>query len=273
LKLLTPLFLIVLFGCTQAADNTRNGKKNPRATPSTPEIVLPLGAEVIKSQSYRKKGSSQLSYDKQNQNIIDDKEDNYRAVPNPNYDYDARVTYVGGSEFGEIETDCGSGATFSKILDRITDCKNKNIGKNAWSSVDNGISGEGDWYLVVKDGAHSIWQDETTGLLWSSQLKPTAWKQASGVDTDIQSDDFICNSIDYFTAEEVSWRLPTRNEFLLADINGARFVLPFTEYTYWTSSKVGNNNNAWTIHQADGKLLEADIVDQHFSRCIGFVKK
>lgn len=273
MKLLTPICLLVLLGCTQAADNTRNSKKKPRLTPTTPTIDLPLGVEVIKSQSYRKKGSSQLSYDKQNQNIIDGKEDNYRAVPNPNYDYDAKVTNVGGSEFGEIETDCGVSDSFSKIQDRISDCKNKNIGKNAWSGADNGISGEGDWYLVIKVGANLIWQDETTGLLWSSQISPSKWDFASGYNTDTRTLDYSCNNIKYFTAEEVSWRLPTRNEFLLADINGARFVLPFIEYTYWTSSKVGNSAKAWTIHQADGKLVEADTDEEHFSRCIGFVKK
>jgi hypothetical protein len=272
LKLVPYVILVTLFGCTQAADNTRNTKPKPR-TEQTPTIDLPLGVEIIKSQSYRTKGSAQLSYDKQNQNIIDDKEDNYRAVPNPNNDFDSRVNYVGGSEFGEITNNCGTEAGFTKLSDRITDCKNKNTGKNAWSGTDNGISGEGNWHLVVKDNGHSVWQDETTGLLWSSQIEKTNWNSASGVNTDTSTDDYSCNQTKYFSAEEVSWRLPTRNEFLLADINGARFVLPYTEYIYWTASKVGNNAKAWTIYQANGTLLEADTDEAHYSRCIGFVKK
>jgi hypothetical protein len=74
---------------------------------------------------------------------------------------------------------CGSSGT---IAARIADCTTQNPTTTPWDGAVKGHSGETLWSLVTKMGANKeVWQDSSTGLVWSSIASGTAnWCQASG---------------------------------------------------------------------------------------------
>ena len=92
--------------------------------------------------------------------------------------------------------DCGYPLT--SVALRTADCIKKNGATAIWIGSANGTGGQGNWYLVTRQGAsNEVWQDGRTGLLWSSRLTPTSngdnWCRASG---NAESDDpfNVCNS-------------------------------------------------------------------------------
>ena len=111
----------------------------------------------------------------------------YRAVPDINTDDDGEtgdsVTYVNRSTWGS--TTCGT--TQSTIAARIADCATV-FGANAtWDGSVDGNAGQGVWKLVTRTGpvtssmGQEVWQDERTGVLWSSLVsKAINWCMASG---------------------------------------------------------------------------------------------
>ena len=267
------LFIItmsLLTSCFEAADNSspksskkpgqRGGENNgpctdiSNCTQTTAEI-----SKLFRSQQYRIKGEKQLSNYDVNANIIAGKEDSYREIPNQEYDHDFNVTRV-----AEIAKDCGNADTLKGLKNRIADCSAKNSPNNFWSGTKNGISGEGDWQLAYKSGNKIVWQDLSTGLLWSSQINKANWREASGV----VEGNFLCSEIKFFGEGEVLWRLPTRNEFLLADINGSRFVLNELNFDYWSASSEDKNNVAWAINQENGVLTAHSKDKELFVRCV-----
>ena len=157
----------------------------------------------------------------------------------------------------------------------MIDCKTKNPKTYKWLAKTNGISGEGDWQLVMKSQKIIIWQDLTTGLIWSDQLADSfSWTIASGNDTQNSpcGTENNSNALSNFGAQEISWRLPTRNDFLMADINGARFVLSNNKAKYWTASAI-NEQQAWAIEQDSGILSASDAENTHLVRCVGTALK
>ncbi len=111
----------------------------------------------------------------------------YRAVPDINTDDDGytggSVTYVNRSTWGS--TTCGT--TQSTIAARIANCATV-FGANAtWDGSVDGNAGQGVWKLVTRTGpvtssmGQEVWQDERTGLLWSSLVSTGInWCMASG---------------------------------------------------------------------------------------------
>ena len=78
-------------------------------------------------------------------------------------------------------TNCG-GTTQSSVAADITDCATKNPTTSTWNGATDCNGGQGEWKLVARDGANKeVWQDERTGLLWSSEVSTSInWCQASG---------------------------------------------------------------------------------------------
>ena len=72
----------------------------------------------------------------------------------------------------------------------------------------------------------------------------------------------------------VKWRLPNREEFLQADINGARSVLVDSGSNLWTASfdkQFGGEYKAWAINHKDG-ILASTLIDEELDvRCVGVV--
>jgi hypothetical protein len=79
--------------------------------------------------------------------------------------------------------DCGG--TQTSVAARIADCASggKNGSNATWNGQTNGIHGESTWSLVTHLGANQeVWQDQKTGLLWSSVVIPVAIENATGGD-------------------------------------------------------------------------------------------
>ncbi|MBD66561.1 MAG: hypothetical protein CME62_15220 [Halobacteriovoraceae bacterium] len=267
--LVFSLLTSILVSCIDAANNSRNKDdgKNVRDTRAGSGDKL----AGVKSQFFRNVGKDQLTT---NQMIAKIKEDNlvdYRLIPNPDSDHDLMV----GLQMQNLEN-CGMLLTADSIKDRINHCIEKNGDNSTWDGSVQGNSGEGRWQLVYFDkneddsspSREAIWQDESTGLLWSHGLGKANWETASG--SDVAKEDFICNQIETLPADEVKWALPTRNVFLQADLNGARFVLPDTAEYYWTATKNNRTQQAWAIEQSTGKLTSLDEMSQRKVRCVGF---
>lgn len=114
----------------------------------------------------------------------------YRAVPDINKDDDG---YTGGSvtavnrttPIAWGSTTCGTSGTISA---RISSCATAFGGQATWNGATQGNAGQGVWKLVTRTGAvngslegSEVWQDQTTGQMWSSLVATAAtWCKASG---------------------------------------------------------------------------------------------
>jgi hypothetical protein len=114
----------------------------------------------------------------------------YDEVPNVLYDDDGEsggsVTYA-----SRPTLNCGEPISMASspnlnpglIVDRMTHCGEENPSTAQWNGAIMGNSGQGVWRLVTRLGVNNeVWQDQRTGLLWSSRLSPNAvnWCEAAG---------------------------------------------------------------------------------------------
>jgi hypothetical protein len=70
----------------------------------------------------------------------------------------------------------------------------------------------------------------------------------------------------------IKWRLPTRNDYLQADLNGIRFVLKTANSPFWTAtmnSASTNRSEAWTYNQSQRTIEKVAMTDLRQVRCIG----
>lgn len=281
---------LVLASCGAANNSDREDEDpGPRGTDNAPDnrpITAADIRDVVNSHIFRDLGTKVFSHSKVTDHF---KSNTLPASLNPipdehAHNMDARTT-------GPKEAqDCGRTieAETVTIQARIDDCDQKNQGNNlahTWSGHDLGMSGEGRWELVSYSSIpdekdKSVWRDLSTGLLWSPPLPEKSWDYASG---NVSEPEQICNGAndtankDYFLgiqADEVIWRLPTRNDYLQADLNGARFVLSSPDDTriFWTAN-IANDAEAWVIQQRTGILSKLNQNSPAAIRCVGHVIK
>jgi hypothetical protein len=142
--------------------------------------------------------------------------------------------------------------------------------------------------LAEKDGGSAtfeIWMDLRTGMVWSDIITFEGnWCSASG--SQLQKADNVgedcaitgkgqslCTKYDPVELPKVSWRLPTRHDYLQADIDGIRFVLNKEPNTFfWTatvSSDIKARDKAWTYNMTSGTLVAELMNTNRHVRCIG----
>lgn len=181
--------------------------------------------------------------------------------------------------------ECGLDASLKTMAQRLRDCATKNPNHYEWKGVANATAGEGTWKLVARAlDNQEIWLDETTGFMWSYVITTTSnWCQAAGnTQGPVVEGGLDCSELhDSITrcegaallgipASEIAWRLPTRNDYLQADLNGARFVLPRTNVAVWTATvSSGNRETAWSIFPQTGLLTAQTRSTQMGVRCLG----
>ncbi len=105
---------------------------------------------------------------------------NYREVPNPTRDDDGvtsvamAVDHANFADCGEPTSMTGSSLSPTLIANRISHCATVNVNGAQWNGTIYGNAGQTMWYLVTRLTSSSIsyevWQDQRTGLLWSSLL-------------------------------------------------------------------------------------------------------
>jgi len=102
----------------------------------------------------------------------------YRDIPDRMLDDDG-FTALTVRPAPRPATICGTSGT---IATRIADCTTNNPTTTPWVGSTKGHQGETTWYLVTRAAANKeVWQDGSTGLLWSSIAPATTdWCQASG---------------------------------------------------------------------------------------------
>jgi hypothetical protein len=183
-------------------------------------------------------------------------------------------------------TTCGIGENFKGIDARINDCRLKNNDSALWNGYLSGASGEGSWKLVaLTTRGKEIWQDVRTGMVWSDNEATGNWCMASGnnqeASLDISTDcktlgetKNLCSEISTDgIGTNIRWRLPTRNDFLQADLNGLRFVMSHgDEFGFWTAtmqSGIPGRTHAWVYYPGQGTLEAQALTSVRGVRCVG----
>lgn len=202
------------------------------------------------------------------------------------------------------------GTTQTTIAQRIDHCFAQNGALASWDGATNGNSGQGLWKLVTRSGANEVWRDERTGLIWSSPLGvSTNWCRASGNSGGGpfgQVDAFnVCDNVanqDQVTPESmcteaaglntsaaydamkggmrltatgsspsVVWRLPTKNDYHLAEMNGIRFVVPVAGNFFWTATVLSTFRDwAWEWADNFGQIgIRQRVTATRQVRCVG----
>lgn len=281
--------LTVLVSCGDVSSNNKMGTNNSPER-SIPGIGGDNGSEGQRSQIHREKGASVLAYSEEILKTIsgDLSASNYRIIPSMEKDNEGSTANVTtATQNGRPTVTCGALETFNGVDARITDCFLKNGDKSLWEGYRYGASGEGTWKLVALNETTEIWFDQRSGMVWSEVKTATAnWCIASGNQEDDSDIGGVnCNEladkqslcVDLPTTgigSQIKWRLPTRNDYLQADLNGLRFVLKKeTAGTgLWTATLVAGvsgRSDAWIYNSANGTLSSDKIQNAHSVRCIG----
>jgi hypothetical protein len=107
---------------------------------------------------------------------------NYREIPDANIDDDGLYA-TGINQYGtRPQVACG-GVAILTTANKIADCASKNGANATWDGSVKGTAGQSVWKLVFSSGqavagtcntaamstdCYEVWQDQRTGLLWSS---------------------------------------------------------------------------------------------------------
>jgi hypothetical protein len=290
LQLLTLLSLVLFTSCFQVADNSDRERKDPQRPPITEEDGEDDLSPYLRSHAFRTKNTNQYSIQGIRKYVAANGAfpKTFHPVPNDRLTTDmAQET----TPYSRRQSNCGILAEDNAptIAKRIADCKKvykDDLDGYLWNGKVKGISGEGKWQLVMKKGDRHLWIDLSTQLLWTDLITEASWENASG--SQVNEADAICSNAylaedansedtDFFmglTADEVYLRLPTRNDFLQADLNGSRFVLGNIENkTYWTANYSSDDDLAWAIMMKDGILTKMTPSTTNSVRCIGVIIK
>lgn len=202
--------------------------------------------------------------------------------------------YLGGSVTfgGRPVTVCGT--TQNSIDARIADCAATNSAVATWDGSVKGNSGQGQWKLVTYNGAHEVWRDERTKLIWSDRLGQTNWCRATGssgggpfgeVDQYNYCDNIANQPVQATpeswcaedpglntpgvydsmkggmrlagtaTSPSVVWRLPTSGDYHVAEANGIRFPLANMVNTFWIATVNSEDRDyAHNFSAVDGRM-------------------
>lgn len=244
---------------------------------------------------HRNKGATQVTIQNQSINGIGG---GYRTKSLVLLDDDGTV---GGNVTFATRPTQSCGTTQNTIASRINDCASRNGSTSTWDGSVNGNGAQSSWSLVTFNGVHEVWRDNRTGILWSDNLGNTTRCRAIGTADDPSG---YCNSPAYqdqttpesWCREEtgsstptsydsmkggmrstatsnspsVSWRLPTKWDFHMAEIDGVRFVLPGLGAAVWSSTIYSPSRAfCWTFDSTDGSVNDGARRDATASvRCI-----
>lgn len=276
-KTLIALLVLSLMIMTSCAPPEGSSVVSQTQTATGKDSVLTEKDEVLKSHMNRVRSidvKSQAEIREETQTI------SQRYLPDGYFEVPSALTSeaaAGKVDINDFNTECGNMDVDKTTLgDRIANCKQiyAAIGVNSsWATSIFGVSGEGNWSLVAvsinTDSKSLVWYDFTTKLLWSDYIdtanfENAATKLARTCAVFEDKNDHSLNS------NSVVWRLPTRSDFLQADINGARYVLNNLNKEYWTSTMI-TSDTAWSINQSTGNSTSTAILSDTTKavRCVG----
>jgi hypothetical protein len=280
--------LTFLIAC---GDDLASNRRRPPMDSMTPTQTVETTG--LSSGLHRDRGVGPLSYQEEIKKTLNQAmTDKYHLVPNREVDDEGKdgISVTTVTRHGRPQTPCGIKKDMG-INARIRECQKLNRENALWSGQENASQGEGNWTLVsVSEEKKEIWLDERTGMVWSDIVSHKAnWCQASGneqkssgqmtLDCDIlKAGVDLCQGV--FTPgieQEITWRLPTRSDYLLADVNGLRFVLkPGPSSGFWMAtldSASAGRDHAWAYFAQQGTLASRLLSDELQVRCIGVPKR
>lgn len=204
-------------------------------------------------------------------------------------------------------TPCG--ASQDTVEGRIADCAAANGATAEWDGSVNGNSGQAVWKLVTYNSGREVWRDERTQLIWSDRLGQTNWCRASGSSGGgafAEADQYgYCDNITYqpnqgfpeswcredpaldtpsiydamkggmrltatATSPSIVWRLATKWDWHIAEVDGIRFPLPNMLYFFWSSTLYATGrNSAWSFVGSHGNIGPAFRNGTLSVRCVG----
>lgn len=274
-KLLLILSLVILSSCN-AVSNGNVVNQNQYADNGNETIETD---QAIKSQTNRENGNEVVSQITITDKSLEDKElhspDGYLEIPSEKT-MEVKATKI---SIDDYDTECGNLADTDASVDlRIANCTKAYSGRSIptkWINQSNGVAGEGNWALVsvAKDKTKdpevttTIWYDYTTKLIWSDYIKEAGFEEAATA-YNRACTVFSESNIHSLTSEYVAWRLPTRGDFLQADLNGSRYLLNNTNKNYWTSTLI-TKDTAWSIEQSSGNSTSTVLTEPKSVRCVG----
>lgn len=303
MKLILLVLLLLVGACKDSKVSKTGDIPEPQVQPACPtdpdddDLVEPpvcreyiLNNEITSTQT-RLVGTESLSIfneiiNAQNATMPS----NYLDAKDPFKDADSGIAKL--QERPSV--DCGNGEEFSTIEERIKNCSELNGDLAKWDGSSNGSGAEVTWKLVAKTAGNEVWRDEMTKLIWSADLGRDNWCRASGdsehflvsnnngdiaVDCRVIGNNVdVCGNLNNSSKtigniSNVSWRLPSRADYLRADVNGIRFALPQVtgnQYFWTTTSHSTDIAYGWTYGFKFGDLSKKLRSKNKINiRCVG----
>lgn len=275
-SLLILLALTTLVSCNNE-DVGQNRKKSPN-NPATPALETEGSSAAF---IHRTHGTKVLTSREARERILKNTlPDAYREIPDMETDDEGSTrtrSVLSVQSLGRPTVVCGNGDNLTGLRARIANCAGKN-GELATWSASNGNSGEADWKLIsVNTTGKEVWMDTRTGMIWSDLQASGNYCKASGNFTgdctEASEGESRCINLTIEGLADIKWRLPTRSDFLQADVDGLRFVLKSgTDTSFWTATMDSlsvSHQAAWTYSAVQGTLVSSPISEVKQIRCIG----
>lgn len=271
---------LLLFG--SCGEDYGKGRR-PTVNPAIPGQLVT--AEIgVPTYLHRDRGQAVLSSEDAIAYLLDpgSQRDELRSIPL--LEKDDEGSSLNARTLGEAKgrpgVPCGLQSGLS-LKGRLADCAEKNLEKASWEAVRFGVSGEADWKLLARNNfGLEIWMDQRTKMLWADASSGANWCEAAGNTQEACAallpnfESRVCQGI--AGIGDISWRLPTRNDFLQADLDGIRFVLPLNiENGFWTATLDSASvlrDKAWVYESEQGTLSSAAIKSLRPVRCIGALR-
>jgi hypothetical protein len=158
------------------------------------------------------------------------------------------LSIVGGNALAQSA--CGLVGTINQ---RVADCSRTN-------------RGSGDFVLVTRSGEKmEVYLEKSTRLLWSDRLSgPDNHYRALTICTSRLKE--IANLANY------TWRLPSINEYSIAEWNGIRSALSKMDSWFWSSTVHERPHLAWFYDGRSGRIdfgyREDEYVGYDSIRCV-----
>jgi hypothetical protein len=285
-SLLTILSLTLL---VSACGDVSKGRPTDVANVFTP--TLTGNTHLVASQIHRTRNLPVLTFEQEIALVTSTLTAGYRAIPDMVIDDEGKVgvNIDTQTHMGRPTIACGVETTFTNITNRILDCASKEPSRSIWNGTLNGSSGESNWNLVYNSPTTptELWLDTRINMVWSNVMTAKNWCMASGniqnqtagtaltIDCEtLGATTSVCTNLNVAgVGNQIKWRLPTRNDYLQADLDGIRFVLDnSTSHSLWTSTLQAADParaKAWLYSDKDGTLSADMIENSHVFRCIG----
>jgi hypothetical protein len=273
------IFSTILVGCNGEVGSSRNNKyqapqKSEEKTTTYSGIFRRQNTTQVTYKTETASGATMNNLHPNPDILFDDDGSDGRSVSNRD-------------DLTRPTTPCGLNPA-DTLAQKITDCVDKNKDLATWDGKVHATAGESTWNLVslvdTTSGLTEIWYDQRTQMVWSAIVATEVnWCQAAGsiegvsetVGTPCSSlskGQDTCGDLNLAENPKIRWRLPTRNDYLQADIDGLRFVVKKTMVNFWTatvSSDVKARNKAWGYNVAAANLMAEEMTVLRPVRCIG----